>query len=162
MDVTTALVTIVGALIAVGGTLAGVRLQQRSTEAAERAGRAERRREDQRAAFRALLATARVHRRAIYTRWQTRTADEERRLGAKYAAWETRSDLSAALDDLHLLVDDAELLRLAEDFVVAVFGLKLRGENLGHLTQALFDERSARAGAAEEAFRAAARRSLGV
>lgn len=161
MDATSAVVTIVSALIAVLGTLAGVRIQQRATEAAERAVREERRREERRAACRALLAAARLHRRAIYTRLQSRGDGEESVREAKYRSWETRTEVSAALDDIQLLVGDAVLLGLADRFAAATFGMKQPGEPLAHLTRDLLDDRSARSRAAERAFRAAARDLLG-
>ncbi|GAA3372136.1 hypothetical protein GCM10017744_102420 [Streptomyces antimycoticus] len=145
-------------IIAVAGTLLGARLQQHGTAEAEQAARNEQIRKDRHAAYQTLLSRMRKHRRNLYTRWELRDADAAQQDKARWQSWESSSDVVDALDDVELLTDDPELLRLASAAVGATFALKKKGER--GVTQAEMDTRGERAREAQEEFRAAARQLL--
>ncbi|MGJ5898459.1 protein kilB [Streptomyces niveiscabiei] len=114
-------------LIAVFGTLAGTvvaGLMQHLTAArTARAALAERRREALAGAVPALLAALVGHREQQYLKIAARREGREDTPEARSARYAARSAVTSAMDTLHMVTRDAELLTLAQDAVNAAMAV---------------------------------------
>ncbi|GCD44152.1 hypothetical protein [Streptomyces paromomycinus] len=152
----TSVIAVLGTL---GGALVAGVLHSRSAARSEQVALRERLRREQQDAALALIKAVKAHRRNCFTRWKLRTlrASCEAQEAARFESWDTRSDVTDAQDALHLITDNAELLRRADAVVGASLALSEVDDTT---TQADMDTRGDAARAAHAAFVAAAARCI--